>query len=199
MSQHDERDPERASQSEEGLRSRLQEFIPEVVKRTFLAGLGAVFTTEEGIRRLAQDSHLPKEVASYFLTQAQATKKELYRIFAGELRGWLDHLDLAQLLVRVLTSLTFEINTQVRLIPTGNNLVRPDIRPRVTVRRSSIAEEDESEDQAVTAAAQPEPNASSPPPLDVEQASPPDPEGPESGASGGSGSAIPAGKGHSRT
>ena len=46
---HDEREGDQpAPQTDEGLRSRIQEFIPDIVKRTFLAGLGAVFTTEEG-------------------------------------------------------------------------------------------------------------------------------------------------------
>jgi hypothetical protein len=142
-SQHDERDAGQAPPpSDEGLRSRIQEYIPDIVKRTFLAGLGAVFTTEEGIRRLAQESHLPKEVASYFVAQAQATKKEVYRVIAGELRAWLERLDLQQVLLKLLTSLTFEINTQVRLIPSGNSLVKPEIKPRVKVRRRKT-EEDE--------------------------------------------------------
>src|SRR5215471_9884442 len=44
-------------------RGRLEGFIPDIVKRTFYAGLGAVFTTEEGIRKIASDLKLPKDVA----------------------------------------------------------------------------------------------------------------------------------------
>src|SRR5688572_28117351 len=38
------------------LRQRLEALVPEIVKRTFAAGMGAVFSTEEGIRKLAKDN-----------------------------------------------------------------------------------------------------------------------------------------------
>src|SRR5436309_3212147 len=40
-----------------GVRGRLEQLLPDIVKRTFYAGLGAVFTTEEGIRKIASDFH----------------------------------------------------------------------------------------------------------------------------------------------
>jgi hypothetical protein len=154
----DEHDPDHPSPADEGLRSRLQEYIPEIVKRTLLAGLGAAFTTEEAVRRFAQESQLPKEVAGYFVTQAQATKKEIYRIVAGELRDWLERLDLQQLLLKLLTSVTFEINTQVRLIPSGANLVMPVIKPRIKVRRRKADDEETDEEiEPAPVAAAPEP------------------------------------------
>jgi hypothetical protein len=181
---HDERDGAEPPAGDEGLRSRLQEFIPDIVKRTFLAGVGAVFTTEEGIRRFAQESHLPKEVAAYFVAQAQATKNEVYRILAGELREWLERLDLQQVLLKLLTSLTFEINTQVRLIPSGNGLVKPEIKPRVKVKRRRIEEEEEEEEEA----AAPEPPPPAPPAEPAENV--PEEEPPPAPTSGGGVSAT---------
>ncbi|HEY3351995.1 MAG TPA: hypothetical protein VGQ83_01980 [Polyangia bacterium] len=182
---HDERDADQPPPpNDEGLRSRIQEFIPDVVKRTFLAGLGAVFTTEEGIRRFAQESHLPKEVASYFVSQAQATKKEVYRILAGELRAWLEKLDLQQVLLKLLTSLTFEINTQVRLIPSGNNLVKPEIKPRIKVKRRKLEDEEELAAEPPTPPAEPDAVEDA---LDDDVPEPLPPTG-SSGAKSGSGS-----------
>src|SRR5947209_5758381 len=86
---------------EENLRARLQAAIPDVVKRTLAAGLGAVFASEEGIRKLVSDFHLPKEVASYLVTHAQGTKDEVFRIVAEELRSWLDRVDIQRELVRL--------------------------------------------------------------------------------------------------
>ena len=36
----------------ETIRQRLEQLVPDLVKKTFAAGMGAVFTTEEGIRRV---------------------------------------------------------------------------------------------------------------------------------------------------
>ncbi len=139
MATNDDRDlPPR---EEEGIRERLKEYVPDIVKRTLLGGLGAVFATEEGIRKFVQESHLPKEVAAYLMDQAQATKKELYRIIGGEIREWLERVDLERVLLRILTSVTFEITTQVRLVPNEAGLVKPEIKPRVKVKRRREPEE----------------------------------------------------------
>jgi hypothetical protein len=127
---------------EENLRQRLQAAIPELVKRTFFAGLGAVFTTEEGIRKIVSDFSLPKEVASFLVTQAQSTKDELFRVVAGELRGWLDKLDLNRELAKVLTTLSLEVRTEVRFVPNDEALVKPEIKRKVSLKRSKPADDD---------------------------------------------------------
>lgn len=132
---------------DEALRQRLEGLVPEVIKRTFYAGLGAVFTTEEGIRRLANEFSLPKDVASYLVQQAQATKNELFRIVAAELRGFLEGLNLNEELQRLLTSLSFEIKTEIRFIPNEAKLVKPNIKNRVTVKRKDADEEEPADDE----------------------------------------------------
>src|SRR6476619_3990164 len=79
-----------------GVRARLEQLLPDIVKRTFYAGLGAVFTTEEGIRKIASDFHLPKDVANYLIQQAASSKDELFRIVAKELRAFLETINLNQ-------------------------------------------------------------------------------------------------------
>jgi len=130
---------------DEGLRQRLEGLVPDLLKRTFYAGLGAVFTTEEGIRRLANEFSLPKEVASYLVQQAQTTKDELFRILAAELRGFLESLNLNEELQRLLTSLSFEIKTEIRFIPNEAKLVKPKIKNKVTVKRKAQREKEPEE------------------------------------------------------
>jgi hypothetical protein len=120
---------------DETLRQRLEGLVPEVIKRTFYAGLGAVFTTEEGIRRVANEFSLPKDVARVLVQQAQSTKDELFRIVAGELRGFLESLNLNEELQRLLTSLSFEIKTEIRFIPNEAKVVKPNLKNRVSVKR----------------------------------------------------------------
>ena len=126
---------------DEGLRQKLEALLPEVVKRLFYAGLGAVFTTEEGIRRLANEFSLPKEAAGYLVQQVQSTKDELFRMLAAELRGFLESLNLNEELQRLLTSLSFEIKTEIRFIPNEAKLLTPEVKNQVKVKRKQDGRE----------------------------------------------------------
>ena len=130
---------------DEALRQRLEGLIPEVVKRTFYAGLGAVFTTEEGIRRLTNEFSLPKDVAAYLVQQAQSTKNEFLRIVAEEVRKFLENMNINEELLRLLTSLSFEVKTEIRFVPNQQKLVRPKVKNRLKVRRQKKDEATEDE------------------------------------------------------
>ena len=128
---HDREDLEDGGES---WRSRM---MPEMVKRLFMAGLGAVFTSEEGVRRMAKEFSLPKDVAGYLINQAQTTKDELFRIVAREIREFLESINLGAELTKILTSLTFEIKMQVRLLPNEKqDAIRPEIKGSVNVIRN---------------------------------------------------------------
>lgn len=155
---NEERDAEapggedRLPRNDERLRQRIDRLVPEVIRRTFYAGLGAVFTTEEGVRRLANEFSLPKDVANYLIQQAQGTKRELFRIVAAELRSFLESLNVNEELQRLLTTLSFEIKTEIRFIPNeARSSVRPQTKQSVKVRRKggseAEGEEKEKEDQ----------------------------------------------------
>jgi hypothetical protein len=128
----------RPLEEEARVRGRLEQFIPEIVRRTIFAGLGAVFTTEEGIRKLASEIPLPKEVVNFLIQQAGSSKDELFRIVARELRTFLESANLAGELQKLLTSLSFEIKTEVRFIPNDEAVsgLKPDLKRKVTIKRS---------------------------------------------------------------
>ena len=140
--EHDEQDP----RDDEGFRQRIEGMVPEILRRTFYAGVGAVFTTEEGIRKLAKEVSMPKDAANYLIQQAQGTKKELFRIVAQELRGFLESLNLTEEMQRLLTTLSFEIKTEIRFIPNDAKL-KPSIKNKVTVKRKAVGEGDDAEPQ----------------------------------------------------
>ncbi len=128
---------EEGGKEDSGVRGRLEQLLPDIVKRTFYAGLGAVFTTEEGIRKIASDFHLPKDVANYLIQQAASSKDELFRIVAKELRAFLETINLNAELQKLLTSLSFEVKTEIRFIPNDEAVggVKPDIKKAVSVKR----------------------------------------------------------------
>lgn len=133
---------------DKSVRKRLEAFVPDLVKRTFYAGLGAVFTTEEGIRKLATEFSLPKDVVTYLVSSAQSTKDELYRIVARELRGFLEGLNLSQELAKLLTTLSFEVKMEARFIPNDEAVagIKPDVRKKVTVKRHPKDHKEKEED-----------------------------------------------------
>jgi polyhydroxyalkanoate synthesis regulator phasin len=122
---------------ERRLRQRLEALIPELVKKTLYAGLGAAAVTEEQIRKVAGD-WLPKDVVSYLLQSANSTKDEVFRIFAREIREFLQNLNLSQELTKLLTQLSFEIKTEIRFIPNTESVagVKPDIKKKIRLKRT---------------------------------------------------------------
>jgi hypothetical protein len=134
---------------EDGLRQRFEGLVPEIIRRTFYAGLGAVFTTEEGMRKMATEFSLPKDVARYLIQGAQSTKDELFRIVAAELRSFLESLNLNEELQHLLTSLSFEIKTEIRFIPNDQKTLKPKIKNKVSVHRKP-REDEAAEDEAPT-------------------------------------------------
>ena len=125
------------SRDDDGFRQRIDRLVPEILRRTFYAGLGAVFTTEEGIRKVANEFSLPKDMATYLVQQAQGTKKELFRIVAQEMRAFLENLNFNEEMQRLLTSLSFEIKTEIRFIPNDAKLVKPNIKNKISVKRTT--------------------------------------------------------------
>jgi hypothetical protein len=122
----------------EGVRQRVESWIPELVKKAVAAGVGAVFTTEESIRRITKEMPMPKEVAGYLVNTASSTKDELFRVVAREFREFLSSVNLSEEIAKMLTTLSFEIKTEIRFIPNDEKFtgVEPDVKARVRLKRS---------------------------------------------------------------
>lgn len=142
-------DPERESDRDlpEGLRQKLEALIPEIVKRTFNAGMGAVFSTEEGIRKIAKDINIP-DVAGYLATTADTTKDKVLEIVAREVREFLQTMNLGEEVAKLLTTLSFEVKTEIRFIPNSEKYtgVEPDVKGSVRLKRTDRAEKDKDGD-----------------------------------------------------
>jgi hypothetical protein len=92
-------------------------FVPEFVRKVAVAGLGAIFMTEEGIRNLAGQLKLPKEVLGFILSQAEKTKDEVGRVLAEELRRFLQSPKLREEFLKLMSGMTVEVKAQIRLVP----------------------------------------------------------------------------------
>ena len=92
-------------------------FVPEFMRKVAVAGLGALFMTEEGIRSMAGQLKLPKEMLGHILGQAEKTKDEVGRVVSEELRRFLQSEKLRDELLKLLSGATIEVKAQIRLIP----------------------------------------------------------------------------------
>lgn len=131
-----ERERDRDRDLPDGLRQRLEALIPEIVKKTFNAGMGAVFSTEEGIRKIAKDINIP-DVAGYLATTADTTKDKVLEIVAREVRDFLQTMNLGEEIAKLLTTLSFEVKTEIRFIPNSEKYtgVEPDVKGSVKLKR----------------------------------------------------------------
>ena len=82
------------------------------MKKAILAGVGALFMTEEGARRLAHDWKLPKELIGFVGQQAQAAKDELMRVLADEIAGFLESEAVRRELGKVLQTMAVEVHAE---------------------------------------------------------------------------------------
>ena len=131
---HKDRSSFEESSEDRGFRERLEQLLPDVVRRAISAGSTAITSPEETIRRLVSEFNLPREVATYLLVQASSSKDELLRVVGQEVRRFLETVNVSGELQKLLTSLSFEIKTEIRFIP-NDAAVKPDVKNKVTVKR----------------------------------------------------------------
>ena len=91
----------------------LEHLVPELVKKTFAAGMGAVFQTEEGIRKIARDVSLTN-AAGYLAHSADGAKDKVFEVIARETREFLSTLNVTEEIAKLLTTLSFEIKPTVK-------------------------------------------------------------------------------------
>ena len=121
----------------------LEALIPSIVKRS----LGNVLSSEDGLRAIVGDKNIPKELAGFLLGQIDATRRGILRIVSNEIRIFLENVDFGGELAKILTTLSFEVRTEIRFIPNDERL-KPSIKNTVRVKRAEApeAEEDVGED-----------------------------------------------------
>lgn len=122
----DEGEPPDDRDDEKGFRG----VIPDFVRKMAVAGLGAVFMTEEGIRNLAGQLKLPKEALTYILGQAEHTKDQIGRVVSEEVRRFLQSEKLRDEFLKLLSGMTLEIKAEVKLVP---DRVKGDPQTRVQI------------------------------------------------------------------
>ncbi len=114
----------------EMVRARLEALVPEIVKRTFAAGMG--------LAKDAKDVSMP-DVTGYLASSADATKDKVFEVIGRETREFLEKVNLSEEIAKLLTTLSFEIKTEIRFIPNSERYagVEPDVKSAVRLKRDT--------------------------------------------------------------
>ena len=119
--------------------------VGDIVRKAVMAGVGAVFMTEEGIRKTVSELKLPKEALGYLSTQADRTRREASRIVRKELRRFLNSDAFKDQVSQFLSGMTLEIKAEIRLKPDQGG-PKPEIDAQMNVKSSRPAKTRRSHD-----------------------------------------------------
>jgi hypothetical protein len=92
-----------------------RKFVADAVRKAFLTGVGALFLTEEGARKLAREWKLPKEVLGFVTSQASGMKDEVMRVVSDEVRKFFQSETMRQEFLKLLTSMEIEVRAEIKL------------------------------------------------------------------------------------
>ncbi len=134
----------------EGVEGSARRNVADTVRRAVLTGLGAVFLTEEGARKLARDWKLPKEIVGFVASQAGSAKDEIVRVVSDEVRRFFESEALRREFLRIITSMSIEVHAEIRLKPAKGGKVESEVKvsgvkPRL--RRSKDEQRDDERDE----------------------------------------------------
>jgi hypothetical protein len=115
--------------------------VADAVRKVVMTGLGAVFLTEEGARKLAREWKLPKEIVGYVTSQATSAKDEIVRVVSDEVRKFFESPALRREFLRVLSSMSIEVHAEIRLKPAKGGQADADVK--VTGVKPRVRRKDE--------------------------------------------------------
>jgi hypothetical protein len=126
-------------------RRRLENVIPELIKRALELGVEKAVEAPDNLKEFVGGLKVPREVAHYLLSQVEETKNGLFRVVAKEVRDFLEHANLGTEMQKMLTTVQFEINTTIRFKPNEgtdaadgdgeSKMPKPEVKSNVTMKR----------------------------------------------------------------
>ena len=96
-------------------------------RKLLRTGLGALLVSESVVREVVKE--LPAEAANRLMQGTKETKNEVMRLAGGEVKNFLEHLDLVGVFSDVLERMDMEVELKVRF----NRNEAGDLEPQVEV------------------------------------------------------------------
>lgn len=139
MAEDDEVDGDEPGSQEHGAPDERPRRMSDTVKKAIASGFRSVRSSEEKIRGMVGDV-MPKEVVSYLKGAIDSGRDELVRIVGSQTRKFLEGIDVGGEISKILTTLSFEIRTEIRFIP-NDQKVKPEVK--MTVKPKKVERERE--------------------------------------------------------
>lgn len=133
MNIEDDEDGQEPPMDEEAPPEERPRRMSDTVKKALAQGFRSVRSSEEKLRGMVGDV-MPKEVVSYLKGAIDSGRDELVRIVGGQTRKFFEGIDVGGEVAKILTSLSFEIKTEIRFIP-NDQKVKPDIKMSVKPKK----------------------------------------------------------------
>lgn len=93
---------------------RSEGLIGELAKKAVASSVGALLSSEEGIRSLI-GTILPREIGAYFAKELSVLRGEILKALMEELSRYLSRVDMAKELKMLLDGLAFDVHVTVRV------------------------------------------------------------------------------------
>lgn len=88
--------------------------LADIFKKVINTGVSAAFMTEDAVKGIIQDLPLPKEMMNGLLQNAKNTRDEFILSVKTELKSYLDKIDVAKEIDRVLENYDLEVNAKIK-------------------------------------------------------------------------------------
>lgn len=89
----------------------------DTIKKLLATGVSAAFMTEESIRRLVTDMHLPKETLNLLLQGASRSKEELMNKVSREVITIISKIDFVKEASRFVEEHKFRVTAEIEVLP----------------------------------------------------------------------------------
>jgi hypothetical protein len=113
--------------------------IPELIRKAISTGVRGVLKSEENIRNIAGDilnNETLGNVTGSVGSTLTAAREEVVRVVGQEVVKYLEKMNLDEEIVKVLTSISLELKTEIRFIPNDQKLVTPEIKTKTRVKKT---------------------------------------------------------------
>ena len=143
MATSDDDQPDGASRPaspEERPRGESPRRVSDTFRKAISQGFRSVRSGEEKIRGIVTDA-MPKELVTYIKGAIDTGRDEVVRIVGTQTRKFLEGIDVGGEVAKILTSLSFEIKTEIRFIP-NDQKIKPDIKTTIRPKRVKPDEEE---------------------------------------------------------
>jgi polyhydroxyalkanoate synthesis regulator phasin len=106
----------------------------DTIKKLLATGVSAAFMTEESIRRLVTDMHLPKETINLLLQGATRSKEELMNKVSREVITIISKIDFVKEASRFVEEHKFRVTAEIEVLPKTNTATTVDPNSKIEIK-----------------------------------------------------------------